>query len=88
MPQPGVYLEVVPNRKIVATDAYVRAWVPAAKPFMTLVLTFDDAGQGGTLYTARALHWNEADRPQHEQMGFRVGWGIATDQLAELAATL
>jgi uncharacterized protein YndB with AHSA1/START domain len=38
-PNPGVYLEVVPNRKIVFTDAYVDAWTPAENPFFTGVIT-------------------------------------------------
>ena len=87
-PNPSVYLEVVPNARIVATDAYTRAWEPSAKPFMTLILTFDDLGGGITRYTARARHWCTADREAHEKMGFREGWGICTSQLAELAATL
>ena len=87
-PNPGVYLEVVPNRRIVATDAYTRAWEPSEKPFMTLILTFDDLGDGRTRYTVRARHWNEADREAHEKMGFVEGWGRCTDQLAELAGRL
>ena len=87
-PNPGVYLELVPGERIVATDAYVRAWEPAAKPFMTLVLTFDDLGGGRTRYTARARHWTVADREAHEKMGFAEGWGLCTSQLAGLAATL
>jgi uncharacterized protein YndB with AHSA1/START domain len=87
-PNPGVYLEVVPNERIVATDAYVRAWEPSAKPFMTLILTFEDLGNGSTRYTARARHWSVEDREAHEKMGFHAGWGLCTDQLGELAATL
>ena len=87
-PNPGVYLEVVPNERLVVTDAYVRAWEPSAKPFMTLILTFEDLGGGRTRYTARARHWNAEDREAHEKMGFHEGWGQCTDQLAELAATL
>ena len=34
-PNNGVYLEVVPNAKLVFTDAYTEAWIPSAKPFMT-----------------------------------------------------
>jgi uncharacterized protein YndB with AHSA1/START domain len=56
MPNPGVYLEVVPNEKLVFTNAYARAWEPSEKPFMTVVLTFQDEG-GKTRYTARVLHW-------------------------------
>ncbi len=88
MPNPGVYLEVVANRRIVSTDAYVRAWEPAAKPFMTLILSFDDLGTGHTRYTAVARHWTAEDREAHLNMGFHEGWGIATDQLAALAASL
>ena len=53
-----------------ATDAYTRSWEPSAKPFMTLILTFEDLGGGKTRYTARARHWSEADREAHEKMGF------------------
>lgn len=88
MPCPGVYLEVVPNAKLVFTDAYTEAWQPSAHPFMTVELTFEDAGDGKTKYTARVLHWTVADREKHEQMGFHGGWGLCADQLAALAATL
>jgi uncharacterized protein YndB with AHSA1/START domain len=87
MPNPGVYLEVVPNERIVATDAYTSAWEPSAKPFMTLILTFENQ-DGKTKYTAVARHWTVEDREAHEKMGFHVGWGICTDQLAALAAKL
>lgn len=87
MPNYGVYLDVVANERLVFTDAYTAAWVPSAKPFFTCILTFADEG-GKTRYTARARHWTVADRKQHEQMGFHTGWGIATDQLAALAARL
>lgn len=82
-PNPGVYLEVVENERLVVTDAYTRAWEPSEQPFMTLILTFEDLG-GKTRYTARVLHWSVADRERHEQMGFHQGWGQCADQLAEL----
>ena len=87
MPNPGVYLEVVKNERIVFTDAYTSAWVPSAKAFFTGILTFEDEA-GQTRYTARARHWTAEDCAAHEKMGFHAGWGIATDQLAALAATL
>jgi uncharacterized protein YndB with AHSA1/START domain len=87
MPNRGVYLEVVPNERLVFTDAYTSAWVPSQKPFFTAVLTFADEG-GKTRYTARARHWTMADREQHDKMGFHQGWGIATDQMEALARTL
>ncbi|MBI2516546.1 MAG: SRPBCC family protein [Opitutae bacterium] len=87
-PNPGVYLEVVPDERLVITDAYTSAWVPSEKPFITVILTFEDAGPGKTKYTARVRHWTVADREAHEKMGFREGWGIATNQLEALAKTL
>jgi uncharacterized protein YndB with AHSA1/START domain len=87
-PNPGVYLEVVPNEKLVLTDAYTKAWEPSDKPFMTVILTFEDAGPGKTKYTARARHWSVADREAHEKMGFHQGWGLCTEQLEALASKI
>lgn len=87
MPNRGVYLEVIPNEKLVFTDAFTEAWLPSGKPFFVCILTFEDV-PGKTRYTARARHWNAQDCEAHEKMGFHAGWGIATDQLAALAATL
>ena len=87
LPNRGVYLEVVPNEKLVSTDAYVNAWEPSEKPFMTLILTFEDEG-GKTRYTARVRHWTVADREAHEKMGFHEGWGLCTDQLEALVAKI
>ena len=87
MPNPGIFLEVIPNEKLVFTDAYTEAWLPSGKPFMTAILTFEDE-VGKTRYTARIRHWSAEDMEAHEKMGFHAGWGIATDQLAALAATL
>jgi uncharacterized protein YndB with AHSA1/START domain len=87
LPNHGVYLEVVPNEKLVSTDAYVKAWEPSEKPFMTLILTFEDEG-GKTRYTARVRHWTAADREAHEKMGFHEGWGLCADQLEALVATI
>lgn len=87
MPNHGVYLEVIPNEKLVLTDAYTKAWEPSEHPFMTIVLTFEDVG-GKTKYTARVLHWTIADRETHEKMGFHQGWGQCADQLATVAANI
>jgi uncharacterized protein YndB with AHSA1/START domain len=88
MPNRGVYLEVIKNEKLVFTDAYTSAWEPSENPFFTCILTFEDAGNGHTRYTARALHWTRENLEAHEKMGFHQGWGIATDQMAALAKTL
>lgn len=87
-PNRGVYLDVVPNEKLVFTDAYTEAWVPSGKAFMTALLTFEDAGNGKTKYTATVRHWTAEDCDAHKTMGFFEGWGKATDQLEALAKTL
>jgi uncharacterized protein YndB with AHSA1/START domain len=87
-PNPGVFLEVVPGKKIVLTDAYTKAWEPSEKPFMTVVLTFEDEGEGKTRYIARVGHWSVTDREEHEKMGFHEGWGQCADQLEEVARRL
>lgn len=86
-PNTGVYLEVVPNEKLVFTDAFTGGWQPTAKPFFTAVLTFEDEG-GKTRYTARARHWTVADRESHEKMGFHEGWGVCAAQLEEVARSI
>jgi uncharacterized protein YndB with AHSA1/START domain len=86
-PNRGVYLEVVKNERIVFTDAYTEAWTPSDKPFMTVILTFEDEG-GKTRYTARVRHWTVADRETHEKMGFHAGWGLCAQQLEEVAKGL
>ena len=83
VPNRGVYLEVVENERLVFTNAYTEAWEPSDKPFMTVILTFEDE-DGGTKYTALVHHWTIADREAHEKMGFHTGWPTATEQLAAL----
>ncbi|HEY0122373.1 MAG TPA: SRPBCC family protein [Rhizobium sp.] len=87
-PNVGVYLEVVPDERIVFTDAFTSAWVPSTKPFMVGSIQLDDLGGGKTRYTATVLHWTAEDREAHEKMGFHEGWGQCTDQLAALAARI
>jgi uncharacterized protein YndB with AHSA1/START domain len=87
MPNRGVYLEVVPNERLVFTDAFTAGWEPSQKPFMTVILTFENEG-GKTRYTARVRHWTVEDRETHEKMGFHVGWGMCADQLTALVAKI
>jgi uncharacterized protein YndB with AHSA1/START domain len=86
-PNVGVFLEVVPQKKLVFTDAYTDAWTPSPKPFMTAIMTFEQQGKK-TKYIARALHWTQTDREAHEKMGFHEGWGTAADQLAAVLAAM
>lgn len=86
-PNYGQYLEVVKEKKIVFTDAYLGDWKPSEKPFFTAIVTMEAEG-GKTRYIARALHWTDEACEQHKQMGFHDGWGKAADQLEELCRRL
>ena len=88
MPNAGLYLEVIPNEKLVFTDAFTAAWAPKeGAPFMVVILAFANE-DGKTRYTARVRHWTTEARQQHEAMGFHTGWGLCADQLEALARTL
>jgi uncharacterized protein YndB with AHSA1/START domain len=87
-PNSGVFLEVVPNRRLISTDAFTPDWKPAGQPFMVARIELEPTGEGKTKYTATASHWSEATMKQHEEMGFHEGWGQVADQLAEIVKTL
>ena len=85
---PGAFLEIVPQERIVFTTALVEGWRPGT-PWLALTAFILMADEGaGTKYTARVLHRDEADRRKHEEMGFHDGWGTCIDQLGEVAAQL
>ncbi len=84
----GVYLEVVPNEKLVFTDGYREGWKPVAEPFMTAILLLSDAPEGGTHYMAIARHRTPETRKTHEDMGFFDGWGTVATQLESYAKSL
>lgn len=86
-PSPGQYLEIVPNQKLVFTDAYVGDWQPSPKAFFTCILTFTPEG-GKTRYTAVARHWTPEDRKAHEEIGFYEGWSLCAAQMEEVARGL
>jgi len=90
-PNAGCYLEIVPNRKLVWTNALAPGYRPAQRavacpgvefPF-TAVISLEPSGSG-TKYTALVIHGDEDSRKQHEAMGFHDGWGKAFDQLLAL----
>jgi uncharacterized protein YndB with AHSA1/START domain len=89
-PNVGCYLEIIEQEKLVWTDALIEGFRPVAGGtmsetgggFMTAVLEFEDH-EGGTKYTATALHKSVADVKKHEAMGFHDGWGTVLGQLVE-----
>ena len=87
-PNEGLYLEVVPQERLVTTDMLTRGWRPSENPFMVAVVTFVDLPGGGTHYRALAMHRSPEDRDKHAAMGFEQGWGTAAAQLDDLALSL
>jgi uncharacterized protein YndB with AHSA1/START domain len=83
-PNVGFFLEIVPNEKLVFTDAYTAGWQPNPNLMFTAILTFETLPDGRTRYTARARHWTKEAMEKHAAMGFTAGWNQAFDQLVEL----
>lgn len=86
-PNQGCYLEIVPHRKLVWTDALEAGFRPSRQepklPFrFTAVILLEPQGRG-TKYTAIVMHKDEESRKQHEAMDFQEGWGKALEQLVE-----
>jgi uncharacterized protein YndB with AHSA1/START domain len=79
----GVFLEVVPAKHFIITDAFAAGWIPKT-PFMTGLWEFAEE-DGKTRYTARARHWTAEARDEHATMGFTDGWTACAAQLAEIA---
>ena len=92
-PNVGCYLEVVPNEKLVWTNAMLPGYRPSYVPekcgtddtgFMfTAMVELADQGLG-TRYTATVIHADEAGRNKHAAMGFEAGWGAALEQLVAM----
>jgi uncharacterized protein YndB with AHSA1/START domain len=80
----GVYLEVIPNEKLVFTDAFHAGWEPNPDFSFVTTITLEALPSGGTRYTARIRHWNKESCVKHAAMDFEKGWGTAFDQLVEL----
>jgi uncharacterized protein YndB with AHSA1/START domain len=79
-PHVGCYLDIVPNRRLIWTNALLPGFRPAPKPFSTAALLFEPRGSG-TCYTAIAVHGDEETRVAHEKMGFYDGGAAVLDQL-------
>jgi uncharacterized protein YndB with AHSA1/START domain len=86
-PNNGCFLEVVPQQRLIFTDALTAGYRPAAATFMTAVLTLTPEGSG-TRYVAMALHHDADTVKKHEAMGFHGGWATAADQMVALIKSL
>jgi len=83
---PGCFLEITPQSRIVFTSALTGGWRPQA-PWMafTAIVTLADE-EGGTRYVATVMHPDKATRDRHEELGFFSGWNTCIDQLEAFAA--
>lgn len=84
----GVVLEVQPARLLVTTGAMTQGWEPQADDMNFVRFDRFEPDGEGTRYTAEARHWSAEAAKKHSDMGFETGWGMAADQLAEVAERL
>lgn len=88
------YLEVVPNQRLVWTEALRPGYRPSNAPFLdevghfTAVITFEALDANRTRYTAHVMHASQPGRDKHAEMGFKDGWGTSLDQMVEYAKAL
>lgn len=80
----GCILVAEPNRRLLWTAALGPGYTPndfseGGFPF-SAEITLEPI-DGGTRYTARAMHPTAEAAASHDEMGFTVGWGIVIDQL-------
>jgi len=85
---PGAFLEIVPQARIVFTSMLTGGWRPNTPwlPFTAIITMADEAS--GTRYVATVMHPDPATRDKHDEMGFHEGWGTCITQLDDFALQL
>ena len=89
-PNTGCVVAVDPGRLLVWTSVLGEHFRPAAPAngaddlAFTGRISIEPTGDGGTRYTATAMHPDQATCRKHDEMGFHDGWGSALDQLVAL----
>jgi uncharacterized protein YndB with AHSA1/START domain len=90
-PCEGVFREIEPGRRIVATDEFGEGFeMPDGSELPRGIVTefvFADEGSG-TKVTVTISHPTEADRRRHEEMGVVGGWGSSFECLDEYLAAM
>ncbi|MDD5320548.1 MAG: SRPBCC family protein [Methylococcales bacterium] len=93
-PNSGCYLELIPNERLVWTNALQPGFRPAKQPeaspghecaefLMTATISLEPHANG-TKYSALVQHADKEARVKHEEMGFYDGWGTCLDQLVAM----
>jgi uncharacterized protein YndB with AHSA1/START domain len=89
-PSSGCILVVEEGSRLVFTSGLGPGFRPQIAedgfPF-TAIISIEPDGSG-TKYTATGIHADASSRKSHEDMGFAEGWGMALDQLLEVAKSL
>jgi uncharacterized protein YndB with AHSA1/START domain len=86
-PNLGCYLEIIPNEKLVWTNALQPGFRPSKQPvnnsdaFSFTAIVSLEPNKNGTKYMALVLHGDEEGCKRHNDMGFQDGWSKALDQL-------
>lgn len=89
-PSSGCILVAEEGRRLVFTSALGPGFRPQVTDEVfpsTSVISIEPHGSG-TKYTATAMHADTSAKKSHEEMGFTEGWGMAFDQLVEVAKSL
>ena len=79
----GEYLEIMPERRIVFTDAFEAP----DSPVMTMTVTFEEK-DGKTTMTWRTVFPSAAVRKQYMEMGMEAGIASSLGQLKDLVGSL
>ncbi len=84
----GIWLEIVPQSRLVFTDAFSENYMPRPNAFMTGFVELSETTHGTTRMVWGARHASEEAMLQHLDMGFEKGWLAAANQLDRLAQTI
>lgn len=93
-PNQGSIVALEEGRRLVWTNALLEDFRPRPTDVAgTLDFAFSCdleliPSSGGTHYRAVVRHADAESKSKHESMGFEIGWGMAFDQLVELAKGL
>lgn len=81
-----VFLEVVEGEKLVLTDAFSQAWIPALTASKVTEICLESVAKGTRLQVSVSC-WNQLDSaPLHQH--FEEGWRQAVDRISEVSRGL
>ena len=76
-PNTGCVLEVVPQERLIWTDALLPGYRPSVKPFFTAIIALEKQGKG-TRYTATAIHTRQAASSTKRWASTKAGDSVST----------